>query len=325
MVRGRHLTALTAAVATVTSCGIDLPPIDPAEGSFAFGVFGDGPYYGIEVGRFRRTLADVNASNITFFLHVGDIFWYPCSDKKYLSVRDALGGLSMPVVYTPGDNEWTDCHEGRPGGYDPLDRLAAIRKIFFADTILNDASRLGLRSQAADSQWSTFVENQQWEIGGIVFGTIHVVGSDNALEDFQGRTIANDREVEAREAAGLAWIDATFAEAQARNAHAVILAIHGDPDFEGRWQSDAAFGRLKTRLAKLAMRWVKPVLFVHGDNHELTVDRPLVDPSSKDTVWNVTRLETMGSPDIGWIRVVVDTNGPDLFSFEPRHMGRAWW
>ena len=325
MARGRHVAAITAAVATITSCGADLPPVDTNAESFAFGVFGDGPYYGIEEGRFRRMLADVEASSVTFLLHVGDILWYPCSDEKYLSVREALGGLGQPVVYTPGDNEWTDCHEGRPGGYDPLDRLAAIRRIFFADTNWNNAVRLNLGSQAADSQWSTFVENQQWEVGGIVFATIHMVGSENALEDFRGRTDANDREVEGREAAALAWMDAAFARAETRAARAVVLAIHADPDFEGRWESQLAYGRFRARLAELATRWTKPVLFVHGDNHELTVDRPLVDPGTKDTVWNVTRLETMGSPDIGWIRVVVDTNGPELFSFEPRHMGRAWW
>lgn len=37
----------------------------------------------------------------------------------------------MPLVYTPGDNEWTDCHRVNNGAYDPLDRLAAVRKTFF--------------------------------------------------------------------------------------------------------------------------------------------------------------------------------------------------
>ncbi len=309
----------------ITSCQANLPPVDPTEGSFTFGVFGDGPYYGIEEGRFRRMLTDVDASNAAFLLHVGDIIWYPCSDEKFLSVRESLGALDMPVVYTPGDNEWTDCHELKPGGYDPLDRLAAIRRIFFADTSWNNASSLALRSQAADSQWATFVENVQWELGGILFTTIHVVGSDNALDDFEGRTEASDREVATREAAALAWMDAAFAEARRRDARAVVLAIHADPDFEGRWQTQAAYGRLKTRLAELATQWARPVLFIHGDNHEFTVDRPLMHPGTRDTVRNVTRLETMGSPDIGWVRVIVDTIGPDLFSFERRHMGGAWW
>ncbi len=309
----------------VTSCQTNLPPVDPTEGSFTFGVIGDGPYYGIEEGRFRRMLTDVNASGAVFLLHVGDIMWYPCSDQKFLSIRDALSGLDMPVVYTPGDNDWTDCHERRPGRYDPLDRLATIRRIFFADTSWNNASALALRSQAADSQWATFVENQQWVFGGILFATMHVVGSDNALEDFAGRTEANDSEVATREAAALAWMGAAFAEAERLDTRAVVLTMHADPDFEDRWQTQAAYGQLKTQLAALANRWAKPVLFIHGDNHEFTVDRPLIDPETKDTVWNVTRLETMGSPDIGWIRVIVDTIAPDLFSFEPRHLGNAWW
>ncbi len=288
-------------------------------------MFGDGPYYGIEEGRFRRMLVDVDRSNAAFLLHIGDIMWYPCSDEKFVSVREALGTLDVPVVYTPGDNEWTDCHEPRPGGYDPLDRLASIRRIFFADTSWSNAGSLALRSQATDPQWSTFVENLQWEFGGIVFATMHIVGSGNALKDFIGRTKANDREVATREAAALAWMDAAFAEARRQEARAVVLAIHADPDFEGGWNTDGPYRRLKTQLAKSATQWARPVLFIHGDNHEFIVDRPLIDPETTDTVWNVIRLETMGSPDIGWIRVIVDTIGPDLFSFEPRHMGSAWW
>jgi len=251
----RRIVTLTAAVATATSCGTDLPPIDPTEGSFTFGVFGDGPYYGIEEGRFRRMLADVNTSSAVFLLHVGDIMWYPCSDEKFFSVREALGALDIPIVYTPGDNEWADCHERQPGGYDPLDRLAAIRRIFFADTSWNNASSLALRSQAADPQWSTFVENLQWEFGGIVFATMHIVGSGNALEDFRGRTNANDREVATGEAAALAWMGAAFAEAQRRDARAVVLAIHADPYFEGGWNADGPYRRLKTQLAKSATQW----------------------------------------------------------------------
>ncbi len=154
----------------------------------------------------------------------------------------------MPVVYTPGNNEWTDCHEPRPGGYDPLERLAAIRRIFFADTSWNNASALTLRSQAADSQWATFVENQQWVFGGILFATMHVVGSDNALEDFAGRTEANDLEVATREAAALAWMGAAFAEAERLDTRAVVLAIHADPTLR-------AAGKRKRRTGNSRPSW----------------------------------------------------------------------
>jgi hypothetical protein len=37
----------------------------------------------------------------------------------------------VPLVYTPGDNEWTNCHRVNNGVYDPLERLAAVPKTFF--------------------------------------------------------------------------------------------------------------------------------------------------------------------------------------------------
>jgi hypothetical protein len=39
-----------------------------------------------------------------------------------------------PLVYTPGDNEWTDCHKTNEGtSGDPLKELAAVRSLFFPE------------------------------------------------------------------------------------------------------------------------------------------------------------------------------------------------
>jgi hypothetical protein len=38
----------------------------------------------------------------------------------------------MPVIYSVGDNEWTDCLRVNNGAYAPLERLALIRRTFFA-------------------------------------------------------------------------------------------------------------------------------------------------------------------------------------------------
>jgi hypothetical protein len=35
-------------------------------------------------------------------------------------------------------------------------------------------------------------------------------------------------------------------------------------------------------------------------------------------VTNPTRLETYGSPFVGWVKVTVEPSRPDVFSFEPR-------
>lgn len=37
-----------------------------------------------------------------------------------------------PFVYTPADNEWTDCHKTKEGSSGaPLKELAAVRELFF--------------------------------------------------------------------------------------------------------------------------------------------------------------------------------------------------
>jgi hypothetical protein len=36
-----------------------------------------------------------------------------------------------PFVVTPGDNEWTDCHKRKVNPFDPLERLAKVRDVFF--------------------------------------------------------------------------------------------------------------------------------------------------------------------------------------------------
>jgi len=54
------------------------------------------------------------------------------------------------------------------------------------------------------------------------------------------------------------------------------------------------------------------------DGYELLVaaDTPFVD--ARGAVSNPTRLETYGSPFVGWVKVTVDVSRPDVFSFEPR-------
>jgi hypothetical protein len=40
--------------------------------------------------------------------------------------------FKSPLVYTPGDNEWTDCNKSGEGAFDPLLNPGYVRDIFFA-------------------------------------------------------------------------------------------------------------------------------------------------------------------------------------------------
>lgn len=318
----RAKTAVLLLPVLLAGCGMPArAPLPPD--SFAFAVFGDGPYRSWENGRFRALIRDVNRSDVAWFLHVGDLFWYPCSDAHFEERLRQLQSVRHPVVYTPGDNEWTDCHERIAGGYRPLERLDKLRAVFYA----KPGTSLGtppmpVRTQGAEAVWSEFVENVRWARGGFVFATVHMVGSGNATAPFDGRKMADDRESARRTAAAIAWLDGTFDVALSGGAHGVVIALHGDPDLESEPDERSGYAAFIGRLRERTLGFDGPVLLIHGDSHIERVDQPLTDPATGDTIRNFTRLETFGSPDIGWIRVVIDSVAGRIVDYEPRLVPR---
>lgn len=315
---------LGLAAFAAAGCGTESPPADPP-GSFAFAVLGDAPYSGFDERRFEHVIDQLEADDLAWVVHVGDILHFPCSDEMYRTRLATFERIGHPVVFTPGDNEWTDCWGRRQGGHRPLERLARLRELFFAEPerSLGDR-RLELSTQATHPQWAEFVENRRWTRAGTVFATVHLVGSGNALYPFPDRAPENDAEARRRTEAAAAWLDETFEFARREEARAVFLATHADLVFEA--SADNTYRQLfepfRTRLVERVRGFDGLVIFAHGDSHEYTVDRPLRDPATGETLANFTRLQVMGSPEIGWVRVVVDTIGPS-FDFAPRRIG--WW
>jgi hypothetical protein len=61
----------------------------------------------------------------------------PCSDELYTTAIANFNTLERPLVWLPGDNDWTDCC-GRYGSsqapfFDPLERLT-LERLLFAST-----------------------------------------------------------------------------------------------------------------------------------------------------------------------------------------------
>jgi hypothetical protein len=301
-------------------------PPRPPPGSFAFAVSGDSPYYPWEEIQFRRMLRQIEDSDLAWLLHVGDIFWRPCTDAMYEKHLRYFRSLRHPVIYTPGDNEWFDCHEPASGSFEPRERLARIRKVFFRDPSRSlGRAPLPLAIQGGDGAYAEFVENARWEREGIVFATVHLVGSRNGLEPFPGRTEADDAESRRRTEAAAAWLRATFASAREAGARAVFLAFHTDPHLDEpvggpeRQALEPFLGALEEESEKFS----GPVVLAHGGSHEYIVDRPLMRRTTGRLLENVTRLEVPGSPRVGWVRVVVTPTAPEPFAFE-RHVIPRW-
>jgi hypothetical protein len=155
---------------------------------------------------------------------------------------------------------------------------------------------------------------------------VHVVGDLNGGRPFSGREARHDEEVARRTEAAVAWLYASFQTAVEGGADAVVVAMHANPLYQPGELERAAYSPLEEALVDLAQHFGKPVLVIHGDEHRYIVDKPFRDPVTGDSVPNLQRLETFGSPDIGWVDVVVDPALPDLFRFEPNVTPRwMWW
>lgn len=289
-------------------------------GAWSFGVIGDTPYNATEEAELELVIDDINRENLAFVVHVGDIkrgSRTRCSDELFEQRKTVFQRIRHPFVLLPGDNEWTDCHWAGAGGYDPLERLAALRRIFHAGESSLGTRTMPLERQSRDPRFGEYRENVRWIVGNILFAGINVPGSNNNL----GRTSAMDAEHRRRMAANFAWLDEAFRIAGKRNLAAVVILTQANPGLD--WLGKALVGRpdgyteLRAALTAHAQRAGRPVLFVHGDTHYYRVDTPLTDAASGKTIDNFTRLETFGSPHTNWVKVSVGASEERLFYIRP--------
>lgn len=309
------------------------PAAPPARDGFSFAVVGDMPYRASEVAPFGALLKTIDADpQVRFILHTGDLKGGAerCSDDL-LRERHAQLDAVRALVYTPGDNEWTDCHRALAGAFVPTERLAFLRRLFFARPERSlGREPLALVSQAAMPAHAAFVENALFVHQRVLFAAVHVVGSGNGLAPWDGLLDVDsaarpraDRlaEVAAREAAAVAWIERAFDEAGAQGAAAVVVLMQANPHLEKpAGQADRApFDRILEALKRRALAFGKPVLLVQGDHHELIVDTPWArDDEPAPRVPRFVRLQGFGSPRLHWVKVYVDPARAGVFAFEPR-------
>jgi hypothetical protein len=306
-------SARAVVVCALSGCAVDRAPPSPA--SFSFALIGDMPYRDADEPRVAALLRDIDDDpSVRFILHAGDLkgSGEPCSDELLSRRLAQLRDVRTALVYTPGDNEWTDCHRPAAGGHHPLERLAMLRRIAYADPERSFGRQpLRLRSQASGGQFAEFVENALFEHGGVVFATLHVVGSNNGLAPWRGVDTAERSAAFARrEQANLAWLRSAFTGAEGNAALGIVLLMQANPrpelptgDAERR-----GFEALLEELSWLASRFGRPVLLAHGDGHVFFVDRPLTP--------NIVRVQVTGFPWLGWVHIKVDPMRPELFSIE---------
>ena len=304
--------------------------------SFSFGLWGDMPYKKAgDDAKLPAVLKSINQSDIAFSLYDGDIKdgSSKCTDDVYADTLKMFATMVKPVVYVPGDNEWTDCHRSNNGGYDGLERLSYLRKVMFPTLNSLGQSTMALEHQGKLGE--KFVENTRFEHGGVVFVGINQPGSNNNLilseKECKNKSARDNAKCDAsnaeyleRDSANVAWMQASFAAAKAQNAVGIVVVTQGDPGFdlpeteefdESKEPGVSGYRHFMSKLVEQTEQYAGQVLFVHGDTHYFKLDKPMYSPTK--LLPNFTRLQTFGSPSLHWVRVVVDSTSANVFSVHP--------
>ncbi len=300
----------------------------------SYAVIGDVPYEpragATALSLFPTLVNAINAdAEVTRAIHVGDIKSGStlCSDDWFSAMSDQFGTFADPLVYSIGDNEWTDCHRANNGGYNPIERLLKLRRVFFR----NPGFTLGKRERI-DAQ-PFFPENQAWSASNVTFATFHVIGSNNGREAWFGdrtptpgetrhETVMREFEVAVRSAANMAWLERTFREAREDRSAGVVLFVHADlwhPDDRAAGADFSAHSRFVSRLAFLAKQFGKPVLIISGDSHNYRVDVgvPWFSEYGVTPPANVTQIivDRTIEADIEWLKLNIDPNTAAVFTW----------
>jgi Calcineurin-like phosphoesterase len=321
-------------------------------GPLTVAVFGDWPYNQNLLDNASLLTDSVNSDpRVSLVIHVGDIHSgsMACTSAGILPpIATANPGWNQeiyyqfqqfkdPLVYTPGDNEWTDCHKSKElSSGDPLKELASVRSLFFAKpghTLGLNEKIVSTQAKDFDPNYPTdaqFVENVMWEDSRVVFVTVNLPGSNNDTVPWTG-TFANpgaqDQEVAERNGANLRWLQAAFDKAEKDHAKAVVIAVQAD-----MWDPEAVasnelynYTPFVQKLADLSVQFGRPVLLLNGDSHLYETDQPLADPTSAtgviygtEAVPNLTRITVQGSTNAPaeWLRLTIDPHKSKVFSWE---------
>jgi hypothetical protein len=311
---------------------------------YAIGLWGDLPYSTIqeEVG-VPNLIADMNKQDLAFTVHNGDLKAGSnslCDDALYAQALDYFNALKAPAVFTPGDNDWTDCDRPSNGGFSSLERLDYERQVFFSTPF-----SLGQRRMRQEVQMEPLclgvsgdvpcVENRRWTVGGVTYATLNIQGSCNNLCD----TAPDPDEYEARNQANIVWMQESFNEAKAHRSAAVMFIAQANPGWDLSDETRAplrdpmtleqtdgqpdGFQAFLSALRDEVIAFRKPVAYVHGDSHYFRIDKPFQDDLGR-RLENFTRVETFGNQaendnnDVQWVKVLVDAHSREVFSYQPQ-------
>ena len=228
--------------------------------AYSIGLWGDLPYSAEQAAVIPNLIADMNSQDLVFAAHDGDLRQGSgspnCANGNiYTNAALFFGSIHAAAIFTPGDNDWTDCDRKSLGadGRNSLQELDKERAFFFSTPYTlgqtpfrqevqatplckgfgTANANSGANSDTSKTQTATYidgpcVENRRWIVGTVMYATINIQGSCNNLCDDYPDPV----EYAARNAAGIQWMKDTFATAVAQNCVGVMFITQADPGFD---------------------------------------------------------------------------------------------
>jgi len=324
----RFLTVIL--LVSAASCASDKAQPPRSAEAFEFVVVSDMPYNDADAAFLRDEFIPAAKNGaFPFVIHAGDTKGggEPCLPEYDEAQRDLINTFApTPVFYTPGDNEWTDCdrrtNEETGARYSELTQLEQIREMFFSAPFSTAALAWNAQRQTAQP------ENARWTYDGVMFATLHVVGTNNGRNQVLGDDVDDiAAAADERDAANLAWLEETVEAAKASKTKALIIAMQADmtdPEVaesgfigvpcDSAYEDDKircdGFAALRVAIRNAASSFGKPFLLIHGDTHEYSLGQSFAGYET-DNLW---RLNGAGDYVRDATLVSVDPNAVQPFT-----------
>jgi len=260
----------------------------------------------------------INSRHPAFTIHVGDTKGFgDCGAEFQEKEKARFNTYESAVIYAPGNNEWADCWRAENFEADPVAILNILRQTFFSDNMSLGQNPIPVMRESDDPNFSEIRENAMWEKGGILFVTLHIVGSGNNLVALNEDMF---REFLSRDLANEAWIKKAFEKVEAEGLEGVVFAFHSNIFDDNPAYRAGPFERTRAALREGVAGTTAKVLVVNGHYHELVIDTPwqVQDFATNSyTFGNLTRLQVPGWPQHKAVEVTVEPGTPWLWSFKP--------
>lgn len=276
--------------------------------AFSFGVIVPVNARATDEAGLRDAILVTDADSLAFVVSSGiKTTLEGCTDKLFSKRKELFQSAKNGLIVSIAASDWSNCKADN-GRSMAIERLSRIRDLFFEDDFSFGASKLPLTRQASTPKYRTYVENLRWDIGNMVFATIHLPSNNNDFVAAAGR----NSEFDDRLIANRDWLRRIFGVATQKGAAGIVLFCDGNPmtvpNSLGLLSLGArrdGFAEIRKQILVLSARFPGKVVLIHGQSGAATA-------ATSTLTWRGKLGDV--SVGTGWIRLTVDPATPTLIA-----------